>query len=113
MAKVRVHELARDLNMTNKLLLAKLNDMDIDVKSHMSSLDDAVIEEIKESLFGTKKENIEETRIKPTVIRRRRTKAKVEPAEAQPDEAASPEEAEAPAEEIEKPVDEEPVAAEA
>ena len=107
MAKVRVHELARDLNMTNKLLLAKLNDMDIEVKSHMSSLDDDVIAKIKESLFGTKKENIEETRIKPTVIRRRRTKAKVEPAEAQP------EEAETPPEEIEKPVDEEPVAADA
>ena len=104
MAKVRVHELARDLNMTNKLLLAKLNDMDIDVKSHMSSLDDAVIEEIKESLFGTKKETIEETRIKPTVIRRRRKKAKVEPAEAQAEEAAPTKEAEAPAEEIEEPV---------
>jgi translation initiation factor IF-2 len=39
MAKLRVHELARDLNMTNKVLLAKLNDMDISVKSHMSSLD--------------------------------------------------------------------------
>ena len=116
MAKVRVHELARDLNMTNKLLLAKLNDMDIDVKSHMSSLDDDVIAEIKESLFGTKKETIEETRIKPTVIRRRRKKTKVDPSEAvetQPEEEAAPEEAETPAEEIEKAVDEEPVAAEA
>jgi translation initiation factor IF-2 len=116
MAKVRVHELARDLNMTNKLLLEKLNDMDIAVKSHMSSLDVAVIAKIKESLFGTKKETIEETRVKPTVIRRRRKKAKVqvtEPTEAQPQEAAPPEEAEMPAEKIEKAVDEEPVAAEA
>ncbi len=116
MAKVRVHELARDLNMTNKLLLAKLNDMDIDVKSHMSSLDDDVIAKIKESLFGTKKETIEETRIKPTVIRRRRKKAKVAPpeaAEVQPEEAAAPEEVETPPEKLEKAVDEEPVAAEA
>lgn len=107
MAKVRVHELARDLNMTNKLLLEKLNDMDIEVKSHMSSLDDDVIAKVKESLFGTKKETIEETRIKPTVIRRRRKKAKVVPpetAEAQPEEAAAPQEAETPAEKIEEPV---------
>jgi translation initiation factor IF-2 len=107
MAKVRVHELARDLNMTNKVLLAKLNDMDIAVKSHMSSLDDDVIEKIKASLFGTKKETIEETRIKPTVIRRRRKEAKVDTSEAQL------EEAEAPTEKMEKAIDEEPVAVEA
>jgi translation initiation factor IF-2 len=107
MAKVRVHELARDLNMTNKVLLAKLNDMDIAVKSHMSSLDDDVIEKIKASLFGTKKETIEETRIKPTVIRRRRKEAKVDTSEAQL------EEAETPTEKMEKAIDEEPVAVEA
>ena len=112
MAKVRVHELARDLNMTNKVLLAKLNDMDIAVKSHMSSLDVEVIEKIKASLFGTKKETVEETRIKPTVIRRRK-KAKVDTPstdETQPEEAALSEEAETPAEKIE---DEEAVAVEA
>lgn len=116
MARLRVHELARDLNMTNKVLLAKLNDMDISVKSHMSSLDDDVIAEVKASLFGTKEETVEETRVKPTVIRRRRKKVKVEaPAasEAQPEEAVSPKGTEAPAEKIEKPVDQEPAAVEA
>ena len=72
MAKLRVYELARDLNMTNKVLIAKLNDLDIEVKSHMSALEDEVISEIKSSLFGAKEETVEETRIKPTVIRRRR-----------------------------------------
>jgi len=110
MAKVRVHELARDLNMTNKVLLAQLNDMDISVKSHMSSLDDDVIEKIKASLFGTKKETIEETRIKPTVIRRRRKEAKVDIPETS---EAQPEEAETPAEKIEKSIDEEPATVEA
>jgi translation initiation factor IF-2 len=97
MAKLRVHELARDLNMTNKVLLAKLNDMDISVKSHMSSLDDGLIAEIKASLFGTKEKTVEETRVKPTVIRRRRKEVKVEAptaSEAQPEEAVSPEGAE-------------------
>jgi translation initiation factor IF-2 len=75
-----VYELARDLNMTNKVLLEKLGDLDISVKSHMSALDDDIIDQIKSSIFSTpeKKETIEETRIKPTVIRRRRKKVKVE-----------------------------------
>jgi translation initiation factor IF-2 len=116
MAKLRVHELARDLNMTNKVLLAKLNDMDISVKSHMSSLDDGLIAEIKASLFGTKEKTVEETRVKPTVIRRRRKEVKVEAptaSEAQPEEAVSPEGAEESAEKIKTPVDQEPAAVEA
>ena len=66
--------------MTNKVLLEKLGDLDISVKSHMSALDDDIIDQIKSSIFSTpeKKETIEETRIKPTVIRRRRKKVKVE-----------------------------------
>ena len=80
MTRLRVYELARDLNMTNKMLLEKLGDLDISVKSHMSALDDDIIAQIKSSFFSIpeKKETIEETRIKPTVIRRRRKKVKVE-----------------------------------
>jgi translation initiation factor IF-2 len=86
-----VYELARELNMTNKVLLEKLDDLDISVKSHMSALDDDVITKIKSSLFGTiKEEAIEEIRIKPTIIRRRRKKVQVE-VSATPD--AKPEDA--------------------
>jgi translation initiation factor IF-2 len=101
MARLRVYELARDLNMTNKVLLEKLGDLDISVKSHMSALDDDVIDKIKSSFFSTpeKKETIEETRIKPTVIRRRRKKVKVE-VSATPD--AEPEAADDTAEKAEK-----------
>ncbi|MBT8368811.1 MAG: translation initiation factor IF-2 N-terminal domain-containing protein [Deltaproteobacteria bacterium] len=48
MAKTRVYELARDLNLTNKILLSKLSDLDIGVKSHMSSLDDDAIASLTE-----------------------------------------------------------------
>jgi translation initiation factor IF-2 len=93
MARLRVYELARDLNMTNKVLLEKLDDLDISVKSHMSALDDDDIDRIKSSLFGAKKEEtVVETRIKPTVIRRRRKEVKVEVSEtpeAEPEEAAT------------------------
>ncbi|MBT8367745.1 MAG: translation initiation factor IF-2 [Deltaproteobacteria bacterium] len=78
MAKTRVYELARDLNLTNKILLSKLNDLEISVKSHMSALDDETVVRIRQQLFGTKEETIEETRIKPTVIRRRKKKVTVE-----------------------------------
>ena len=105
MAKTRVYELARDLNMTNKILLSKLSNMDISVKSHMSSLDDEAVSKVKTQLFGKKEEAIEETRIKPTVIRRRRKKVQVEvvpePA-VEPDVIAAAEEtAEEPSEEKE------------
>jgi translation initiation factor IF-2 len=95
MAKIRVYELARDLNLTNKILLSKLNDMDISVKSHMSALEDDEVSRIRQQLFGKKEETIEETRIRPTVIRRRKKKVTVKAA---PEPAPEPEAAE-PAEE--------------
>ncbi len=73
MAKIRVYELARDLNTTNKALLDKIKDMDIDVKSHMSSLDDDTVTLIKSNILGKKeKKVVDEKRVKPTVIRRRK-----------------------------------------
>ncbi len=75
MAKIRVYELARDLNTTNKALLDKIKDMDIDVKSHMSSLDDDIVALIKSNILGKKEKAIDEKRVKPTVIRRRRKAA--------------------------------------
>ncbi|MGW8324986.1 MAG: translation initiation factor IF-2 N-terminal domain-containing protein, partial [Desulfobacterales bacterium] len=81
MAKIRIYELARDLNMTNKMLLEKIRDMDIDAKSHMSSLDDDAIDRIKQKILGAPKKEIEETRIKPTLIRRRRKPIQQKPAE--------------------------------
>ncbi len=72
MAKIRIYELARDLNLTNNDLIDKIRDMDISVKSHMSSLDDNEVAKIKASLFRKRSDEVIETRVKPTVIRRRR-----------------------------------------
>ncbi|MGD8991275.1 MAG: translation initiation factor IF-2 [Desulfobacterales bacterium] len=114
MAKLRVYELARDLNMTNKVLIAKLNDLDIDVKSHMSALEEEAITKVKSTLFGAKEETVEETRIKPTVIRRRRKTVKVEavePSEAETQEAdAAAARKEEAAEEVDQKVDAEETA---
>ncbi len=78
MAKVRVYELAKDLNMTNRALLNKMKELDIEVKSHMSSLEDIDIRTIRQSLFGKKKTK-QDVKVKPSVIRRRRAKVDPEP----------------------------------
>ena len=78
MAKLRVYELAKDLNMTNRALLNKIKEMDIDVKSHMSSLEDSAVKQIKTNLFGKARQK-EDLKVRPSVIRRRRKKAAVGP----------------------------------
>jgi len=72
MAKIRIYELAKQLNMTNKVLLERLKEMNIAVKSHMSVIDEESIAGIKEALFQGKSEIVSEKRIKGTVIRRRK-----------------------------------------
>lgn len=72
MAKIRVYELAKDLNMTNTALLNKMKELKIEVKSHMSSLEDSDINAIRRSMFG-KDKGKNELKIKPSVIRRRRS----------------------------------------
>ncbi len=79
MAKIRAYELARDLNMTNKVLLEKMRSMDIQVKSHMSSLDDDTVAKIRKNILGIPAKEIEETRIKPTIIRRRKKRVREVP----------------------------------
>ena len=79
MAKIRIYELARELNMTNKALLEEVRNMDISAKSHMSSLDEKAVAKVKTNLFGTPEKEIEETRIKSTVIRRRKKPLEKEP----------------------------------
>ena len=59
--------------MTNRELLDKIRDLDIDVSSHMSSLDEDVVAKVKTALFGEEKDDqLEEKRVRPTVIRRRK-----------------------------------------
>ncbi|MBT8352700.1 MAG: translation initiation factor IF-2 N-terminal domain-containing protein, partial [Deltaproteobacteria bacterium] len=67
MAKSRIYELAREFNMTNTVLIEKISEMGISVKSHMSALDDETVGLLKAELFSKKPESIEEVRIKPTV----------------------------------------------
>ncbi len=71
MAKVRIHELAKELKMDNKDLLKLLEKMEIPAKNVHSTLDDADVERVKTQVSLSRKEGVVEQRIKPTVIRRR------------------------------------------
>ena len=74
MAKVRVYELAKELNLESKKLVEKLQSGGMDVKNYMSTLDENAVQQAKEVVSGgvSKVEVVEEKRVKPTVIRRRR-----------------------------------------
>ncbi len=47
MAKKRVHELAKELNIESREIINKLNDMGVAIKSHMSTLEDEDIERLR------------------------------------------------------------------
>lgn len=78
MAKIRIYELAKQLNVTNKVLMEKLKEMDIAVKSHMSVIDEETAAGIKKAFSQDKPEIVTEKRIKGTIIRRRRKVVKAE-----------------------------------
>ena len=75
--KIRVYELAQQMELDNKVLLEKLHEAGIDVKSHMSVLSEEDLEKFEGA--PVKVERVEEQRITAGVIRRRRKE--VPPAE--------------------------------
>ncbi len=105
MAKTRIYELARALNMTNQALLDRLSEMGIQVKSHMSSLDEEMVEKVKQTIFSGSSEPsavVEQKRVGATVIRKRKQKAAPK-AEVPPAETERPAPEEETAEEAEEP----------
>ena len=92
MARMRVHELAKDLNVNTKELLERILRLGIRVKNHMSSLTDEETEAIRAHCAETRVEQVEERRVTRGVIRRRR-KVSQEPMEAESPIVTPPEEA--------------------
>jgi translation initiation factor IF-2 len=70
--------LAKELNMDSKELVEKLKTGGILVKNYMSTLDEQVAAKAREVVLGVVSEVIEEKRIRPTVIRRRKKTVTVE-----------------------------------
>jgi len=103
-AKTRVYELGKMLDMDNEELLEHLKRLNYPVKSHMSTLDGEQIEEIKEKLSSLISGKVVEKRVSSGVIRRRVEPVKIEKL---PKEKVTPLREEAEEEVSEKPLKEE------
>jgi translation initiation factor IF-2 len=92
MSKVRVYEVAKQLNMDQKALVALFQSMGFgDVKNHMSSVEPDVVERVKRHIERQKTPDVVEERIRPTVVKRRaRAEHGAEVAEGRPAVPAPP-----------------------
>ncbi|MBJ6726746.1 translation initiation factor IF-2 [Geomesophilobacter sediminis] len=102
MSKTRVYELAQQLGIDNKEVMARLAERGVSVKNHMAVIEDADVKALSAPAQAPAKEVAqEEVRVKPTLIRRRAAKtpepapAAEAPAEAAPAEPTRAPEAEA------------------
>ncbi len=86
MSKIRVYELAKDLGIDNKDLIARLEKLGIAVKAHSSSLEESDVERVREEFSLGEKNAIVEKRVKKTVIRRRAIRQEVPKTEEASDE---------------------------
>src|SRR6476660_4777670 len=69
--RVRLYEVAKDLGLANKDLVAKVRALGIEVKNHMSNLDVEDVARVKRALDKERQANLVEERLSSTVIRRR------------------------------------------
>jgi translation initiation factor IF-2 len=103
MSKVRVYEVARDLGIENKALVALFQSVGVtEVRNHMSAVAPEQVERVKRHLEKATAAPVVEERIRPTVVKRRAVKKpKPEPvaeaaAPARPAPAPAPRVVEAP-----------------
>ena len=79
MSKLRVYELAKELDIPNKDLVERINDLGIQIKGHMSSLGEEEAQLVRDTVAGRSQQLIVEKRVRRGVIRRRRKIVKAEP----------------------------------
>src|SRR5579863_7872184 len=69
--RVRIYELAKELALGHREMVAKVRSLGIEVANHMSHLDPADVERVRRAVTRERKESTTEERINDTVIRRR------------------------------------------
>jgi translation initiation factor IF-2 len=79
--KVRIYQLAKELGVENKALMAKLDELGVEYKSHSSSLEHDIAETVKQLITGDKTSGST-----PTPARAEVVKPKVEPEKPKPEE---------------------------
>src|SRR6476660_5289380 len=72
MSKVRVYEVAKELGMEQKVLVALIQSMGFaDVRNHMSSVEPELVERVRRHLEKQKSPSVVEERIHAGVVKRR------------------------------------------
>jgi translation initiation factor IF-2 len=87
---VRVYELARSLGLSSKVLMHELKKQGIELKSHMSSIDDETAELVTELLKASPQPTVKEMPPALPVVEERTTAAVIAPLEAATPEVAAP-----------------------
>lgn len=77
MSKTRIYELAKELGVSNKDLMGKLQGMGVEVSSHMGVLDANIVEKVK-GLYRPKVEAVEKEIVKKGNVDSKNTQAKHE-----------------------------------
>ena len=60
MAKIKIHEIAKEMGLTSKEIIEKANELGINVKSHLSAIEENQAEMIKEKLKNMQSQNNKE-----------------------------------------------------
>ena len=55
--RIRVYELARELGLDTKVLISRLNEMGIQVRNHMTALDEKLAQDVRRKLSGADKQD--------------------------------------------------------
>jgi translation initiation factor IF-2 len=69
--RVRIYELAKELSLGHREMVAKIRSLGIEVANHMSHLDPVDVDRVRRSVERERKESTFEERLTDTVIRRR------------------------------------------
>ncbi len=69
MAKVKIHEVAKKIGVNSKDVLEKALELGLDVKTHMSSIEESDAKKLESKFSGVKKE-VKEKKETPVIIRR-------------------------------------------
>ncbi|MCR4956027.1 MAG: translation initiation factor IF-2 [Lachnospiraceae bacterium] len=78
MSKIRVHELAKELNINSKEIMTYLEGKKIEAKSHMSTIEEGIAQDIRTKFGGKKNVDLNNNEIKEAEVK---TKATEKPAE--------------------------------
>jgi len=70
LGKMKIHELAKEIDKTSKDIIAVAQELGLDVKSHMSSLEDNEIKLVKEKLLGGKEASNNKKREEPKEVKK-------------------------------------------